>query len=506
MAYTLWHYEKSQADHAVIERGATTGPIYRQLSLLKNKNRGRIREIERAAGLGAGGKISRMIKGKRKMSVESLERILIEAGESPEDFFGQAFGLEQPPPPEPPAVGSGRWLLETLHLDPRHEPPAIQQLREVAENLHGVGSLASPPVASPAIRHFTRERLFAEMLAVSLDQRRDYFHHPYCECTEFVSLAAKVLDDLRYSKPQNAASLAHELALSVCPKLPAAEARDAFASATGVFASARRLAASHEEAARAMALVCDTASPAVRGDLLQRMATLLQSYARYPETLSVNAEALRVFQEEADPHKLGQAHIDRGVALVLVGDLDKARSNFQIGVGLLCPSDHRHHAAARQGFAHVALSQERPEEALDQLAEAEAFITASDLFSRGTMCWFRGVIGRKLGNLAPAETLLRQAQELLWPINVFDWSLVTLDLLSVLLERGKVVAAHEAANHVGRLLEPRKSNRIAAAALQQLSAIQHSAAGLTIAAIETAQSELRRGQCLGLPPCGARPV
>jgi len=496
----------------VRKKNSTSEPIYCQLERVMKKNRGQVRLVQKRLNMGDGGRITRMMNSKKGMPLDILGDVLNEFGEPPADFFGEAFGLETPlppPPPDPPpppAVGSGRWLLETLHLDQQQEPPAIQQLREVAEGLPRVASQATPPPASPAIYQITREMLYAEMSAGSLEHRCGYLEHDFCQRGNFVHLAAGVLDDLRYSKPKDAASLAHNMAVSVCPELLATEAGDAFASSTGVFASARRLAGSIETAAHALALVCDTASPAVRGDLLQRMSTLLQSYARYPEALSVNAEALRIFQEQAVPHKLGQAYIDRGVALVLAEDLEKARSNFQTGVLLLCPSDHRHHAAARQGFAHVALSQERPVEALEHLAEAETFIAASDLYSRGTMSWFRGAIQRKLGNLVSAEALLREAQELLWPLNVFDWSLVTLDLLSVLLERGQVAAAHEAANHVGRLLEPRTSNRIAAAALHQLSIVQHSAEGLKIVAIETARTELRRGQRLGLPPRGARPV
>ncbi len=487
------------------QKNSTSELIYRQLERVLKRNRGRVQQVQTKLKMGEGGRLTRMMKSKRGMPLDTLGEVLIEFGELPEDFFREAFGLQRPPPPEPPAVGSGRWLLEVLHLDQQQEPPLIQQLREVAESLPSTEPKDSPP-ASPAVSRITREMLFAEMSTGSLAQRYGYLEHDFCQRSNFVHLAAEVLDDLRYSKPQDAASLAHNMAVSVCPELLATEAGDAFASSTGVFASARRLAGSIETAAHALALVCDTASPAVRGDLLQRMSTLLQSYARYPETLSVNAEALRIFQEQATPHKLGQAYIDRGVALVLAEDLEKARSNFQTGVALLCPSDHRNHAAARQGFAHVALSQERPVEALEYLAEAETFIAASDLYSHGTMSWFRGAIQHKLGNLVSAEALLREAQELLWPLNVFDWSLVTLDLLSVLLERGQVAAAHEAANHVGRLLEPRTSNRIAAAALHQLSIVQHSAEGLTIVAIETARTGLRRGQRLGLTPCGARSV
>ncbi len=486
------------------QKNSTSELIYRQLERVLRRNRGRVQQVQTKLKMGEGGRLTRMMKSKRGMPLDTLGEVLIEFGELPEDFFREAFGLQRPPPPDPPAIGSGRWLLEVLHLDQQQEPPLIQQLREVAESLPSTEPKDSPP-ASPAVSRITREMLFAEMSTGSLDQRCGYLEHDFCQRSNFVHLAADVLDDLRLSKPRDAAALARYLALSACPKLPATESRDAFASITGSLASAHRLSGSIETAAHALALVIDDASPAVRGDLLQRIATLLISYACYSESLEVSTAALLIYLERADTPRLGQVFIDRGAALLLVGRCSKAQTSFENGLALLNPEDDQNRLGALQGLAQVALTQGRPEEALERYEAAQPLLGAYDPYASGTTNWLRGSIQRALGDSAGAESYLRQAQKLLWPLNVFDWSLVTLDLLSLLLESGEIVTAHKAANAVGRLLEANKSNRIAAAALQQLSHTQHSVEGLTLTAVEIARAALRQGRQLGLPPRGARP-
>ena len=120
------------------------------------------------------------------------------------------------------------------------------------------------------------------------------------------------------------------------------------------------------------------------------------------------------------------------------------------------------------------------------------------LIRRGLPLVPKPIVGRVARRYVAGPTLddaLRKIEEL-----AAEGAMATLDLLEVLLEQGRGVEAHRAANDVGRLLEPHKCNRVAAAALQRLLDIRNTAEGLTLATVEATRLALRRGRQLGLPP------
>ncbi len=480
------------------QRGTTKERVLRQLGLLKADHRGQVGVIERSLGLKGDGCIARYVNGARGLSIERLGQILDGFGGPPERFFAKAFDLEPSSPP--PAVGSGSWLLQTLHLGER-EPQPIQELRRAAENLP-TQRPDSPPTESSAIP-FARERVPPMLTTGTLRKRRELLCNPICQSGEFVRLAAKILDDHRYDKPQDAAALAHQLAVKVCPGLPAAEAHDAFATATGVFASSHRIAASHEIAARALAKVCDSESAAVLGDLMQRTTGLMVSYGRYTDALAANGKAMWIHEGTGDLIRIGQASSERAMVCYFAGELSRAANAAKTSLAILPAEEARHASTAHLCLAQMAIAQGNLESA-DACLRFAADL-ASDIYSQAMVNWVASDLLQLTGDFERAQLQLREVTEALWTLNAFDGALSTLDLLKLLMRHGEDAEAFIVASTVSRLLNPYVSNRIAEAAATELLKVRRST-GLNLRAVEEARTALQHGKRMGQDPRGARPA
>ncbi len=310
------------------------------------------------------------------------------------------------------------------------------------------------------------------------------------------------VDRLRFSHPWPAARQAFAVAAHVAPAINGDEAKEIFSRAAGVYASCCRMGGSPEDGVRAILVALSAAgssNPQLRASLMERAAYLLISFAQNLNAIAVFDLADSINIGTGDRSCRGRLAVGRGVAWHLENEFQLSATEFLSALQLLSNCEQ-----VFAGSAHQCLGQVRMDEgdligAAREIEFARTLLADGDVYSLGIVEWTAARLASKCGQSEQAELLFRGAVDNLMKINPFDTTLVCLDWVKLLLEKGEAADAVLTARRTARLIEQFESNPIAGRTILELK--KASLRGqLTFRLVGAARMSIESGRCLGIRP------
>ena len=298
------------------------------------------------------------------------------------------------------------------------------------------------------------------------------------------------LDTLRYDAPQKTANRALEA-------LEFVDVQDV-PFALGVWASSQRMLMNLDEATHALLAGLDIADDrqdfGARGDLLQRLATVVSDNGDYALALTLATSATDAHARIGDREAVGQTLVDRGEWLLYLEQYKESITLHRQALPLLAPNDDIHRVTAWLdiGLSHQGMGE--LEKARSSLREAWKYADSIGLLNQSKLRWFEAVIDLSLGKLTESEEKLYRVTVALSDIHRGEAALATVDLAEVQLRAGKPESALRSVQAILPLLTIlHAKNRVVLAAEKALAQLaRQGAMALTADAVGTIRAILTR--------------
>ena len=419
--------------------------------------RGTVSRVEQELDLGAGYFKDQRRPGRRRFDLKILFRALDALNIEPAEFFASVLGTADP---------VAAFQTEASVLRQRQKEPRVLVL-ETARAL-------SRDVPEPAEEGEPEPDLEA-------------------------------LDALRHDDPSAVLRRARILVGRICEsRLPLL---------LGIHASASQAMGRDDEAqillGRALELAEELRDQDQIGDLLLRAGYVTASRGEV-ETAHILAErASLMFAKTGNLIGLGRSLIEQGIWL---GALDRPREAMRAlsaALGYFPDDDgaevepdplaQRNRFSCLTSLALICRGEGDLEAARRYLRQASRHTHGVGERQVGKMLVLRASIERQAGRPAEAESLFREAFELLQPADPLDAALCGVELAQVQLQQDKAPKAAETVKAMVPLLEPLEKNRAASAALTKLlrgalAGSPESGEGLTMPLLRRVAKDLEAGR------------
>lgn len=211
-----------------------------------------------------------------------------------------------------------------------------------------------------------------------------------------------------------------------------------------------------------------TGNPRVRADILDLKASLRRGQRRFGESLALLDEALCVYQELGDTHRIGRSLINKAKTLEEQGDIATAIEALQEARALLdVTREPRLLLCACLNHTLLLVAAARFEEADALLPEARRLaLDQRNPLDLVRVAWVEGRIAFGLGRLGAAEASFREVQKEFFERGMgYDAALVSLDLAMLYAQEGCTAELKQLAAELLPVFESREVHREAMAAL-----------------------------------------
>lgn len=252
------------------------------------------------------------------------------------------------------------------------------------------------------------------------------------------------LDTLRYDEPQKAAD-------RTLAALEFVDTQDV-SFALGIWASSQRMLMNIEDATHALLAglkIADTSQDLrARGDLLQRLATVVSDCGEHAEALTLATQATDAHARAGDLEAVGQTLVDRGEWLLYLGRFKESIAMHRQALPLLARNDDIHRVTAWQDIGLCFHAQGSFEEAAHALREAWRSADSIGILNQSKLAWLEAVIDFSLGDHEKSEEKLCDVVVTFSGIHLGEAALATVDLAEVQLAAGKLIASYASAQAI----------------------------------------------------------
>ncbi len=372
------------------------------------------------------------------------------------DFFTDLFGLPNP---------IERLRAETARSG---EPPEVViRVRQ----LQAVGDCEPPPESSPGAPGAA-----ALALPVEIQKLDDHRFHDPRQTLELVADALNFVE-AGVAPPWTAVLL------------------------LAVWGSARRMVFDRpntlDEAQQALIAAYEIAESwgagAILGDLSQRLGYIVADRGDRQRALILTD--LAIVQHATGGHRRGiaRALVDRGVWLYYLGQPRQAIEAQKAALEQLPEDEQRNRFSAFQNLGLCYQELGEPERAKRYAKLAEEISGGLGDFLRGKLLWLQAGINIDCAELGKAEHYLEDVIAVFYSIHPIESAVATTDLVRLQLRDGRPADAHETARSAVHLAGALKKNRIAAAAIEELTCCGFAGRDLTIASVDDLARRIQKG-------------
>jgi tetratricopeptide (TPR) repeat protein len=202
--------------------------------------------------------------------------------------------------------------------------------------------------------------------------------------------------------------------------------------------------------------------------ILEGKATLRRDQRRMPEALRLLGEAIEIYRQYNDFHRVGRAFVQKGQVYGALGDLERGSHCLRKGIALLDPlREPRVELAARHSLMLQLFERGRHHEAWFLLKAARpGFLAHGGVLLTLQLRWLEGRIQHALGREEEAEAALLEARSGFIVQGIgFDAALVSLDLAGLYAGQGRAAEMRRLAEEMLPIFQARDLHREAIAAL-----------------------------------------
>jgi tetratricopeptide (TPR) repeat protein len=265
--------------------------------------------------------------------------------------------------------------------------------------------------------------------------------------------------------------------------------------ALALWSSALRILFELEAAAflnlRALRLARAAGDDAAVADLLQRRAHIMADAGDHGRALALAEQAGGIFDRLGDRAGRGRAAVDQGMFLHYLERSREAIVVTERARKLLPESLPRNHFAALVGIGLCHMKLQDFQKALDAVEAASRLPVGR--WDQGKLEWLKGSICYKLGIQGEAEQHLRQGVEIIQEFHHGEASLVSLELVQLLLEQGNISEAGQiTSSMMCQLVTPFEKSPILSGALAELLRLAASGRGLSLSVVRRVHAIIER--------------
>ncbi|MCB1057100.1 MAG: hypothetical protein KDD11_16480 [Acidobacteria bacterium] len=248
---------------------------------------------------------------------------------------------------------------------------------------------------------------------------------------------------------------------------------DVAARCWATLANAYRLAADFRTSERvfqraALLLAVGSGDPLARAGILGLKASLRRDQRRFEAADRLLAVAISTYRSAGETHQVGRTMIKRATLFYDREEPEKAIATLEEAELWIDPEEEPMlEIAARHNRLSILAENDRAEEAQRLLAESEELYRRFDApWLRAQRLWIEGKISLGLGRPEKAEVLLGEAREFYRERgDIYNWSLISLDLGLIYVESGRTHELHELSESLFTAFQSLDIHREAFAAL-----------------------------------------
>ena len=268
-----------------------------------------------------------------------------------------------------------------------------------------------------------------------------------------------------------------------------------------VWGSARRMVFDQpgalDQAQQALMAAYELAEPAgdsaALGDLLQRLAYVVADRGDREPALALTDLAILRHTTAGHRRGVGRSLVDRGLWLLYLGRPRQAIEALKAALEHLPDDEQRHRFSAFQNLGLCYQKIGKPEQARHYADLAEAAVDGLGDWLGGKLRWLQAALSIDLHELELAERYLGEVIAVFEPIQPVDSAVATTDLVRLQLRDGRPADAYESARKAVHLIGALKGNRIAAAAIEDLTCCAYAGRGLSVALVDRVARRIREG-------------
>jgi tetratricopeptide (TPR) repeat protein len=205
-----------------------------------------------------------------------------------------------------------------------------------------------------------------------------------------------------------------------------------------------------------------------RAEVVDLKASFCRAQRRFEEALALHDEALALFQELGDSHRVGRSLLKKAKTLEEQSDLETAIQLVHEAAALIDgQAEPRLLLCARMNLMALLVEAGRFVDAEALLPEVRSLVDEQhSSLDKIRLAWEEGRIALGLGRLGPAEAAFREVQREFFERGMgYDAALVSLDLAVLYAQEGCTAELKQLAAEILPVFESREVHREAMAAL-----------------------------------------
>ncbi len=231
----------------------------------------------------------------------------------------------------------------------------------------------------------------------------------------------------------------------------------------------------------------------ILGDLLQRLGCVVADRGDRQRALALTDLALVKHATGCHQRGIARSLVDRGGWLYYLGKPCQAIEAQQAALEQLPEDERRNRFSAFQNLGLCYQELGEPDRAKHYAKLAEEISDGLGDFLRGKLLWLQAGISVDCHERGKAERYLENVIGIFFAIHPIESAVATTDLVRLQLEDGRLPDAYETARNAVHLVGALKKNRIAAAAIEELTCCAYAGRGLTVALVDEVAQRIKEG-------------